>query len=95
MDLPTLVQNLGLPIALAVFFIWMYVSQAKEHKQDLKDIAVKSVQAIDAGTDAIKDSTEQIKLNSTRLDENSHSLGEVNVLLSQQRNRNNGMGNGN
>ena len=73
----------------------MFVSQAKEHKQDLKDIAVKSVQAIDAGTDAIKDSTEQIKLNSTRLDENSHSLGEVNVLLSQQRNRNNGMGNGN
>lgn len=95
MDLSALVQNFGFPVAAAVFFIWMFVQQAKEHKNDLKDIAVKSVQAIDAGTEAIKDSTEQIKVNNTRLDENSHSLSEVNVLLSQQRNRNNGMGNGN
>lgn len=95
MDLMTLVQNFGLPVATAVFFIWLYVQQAKEHKEDLKNIAIQSVKAIDAGTEAIKDSTEQIKLNNTRLDENSHSLGEVNVLLSQQRNRNNGMGNGN
>ena len=95
MDLMTLVQNFGFPIAVAVFFIWMYASQAKEHKQDLKDIAIKSVQAIDAGTEAIKDSTEQIKLNNTKIDENSHSLDRVNVLLSQQRGRNNGMGNGN
>lgn len=95
MDFATLVQNFGLPVALAIFFIWMYVQQAKEHKNDLKDIAVKSVQAIDAGTEAIKDSTEQMKVNNDRLSENSHSLGQVNVLLSQQRNRNNGMGNGN
>lgn len=95
MDLSALVQNFGFPVAAAVFFIWMFVSQAKEHKADLKDIAIKSVQAIDAGTEAIKDSTEQIKLNNDRLGENSHSLENVNVLLSQQRNRNNGMGNGN
>jgi len=95
MDLSALVQNFGFPVAAAVFFIWMFVSQAKEHKQDLKDIAVKSVQAIDAGTEAIKDSTEQIKLNNVRLDENSHSLGETNVLLSQQRGRSNGTGSGN
>lgn len=95
MDLSALVQNFGFPVAAAVFFIWMFVSQAKEHKQDLKDIAVKSVQAIDAGTEAIKDSTEQIKLNNVKIDENSHSLDRVNVLLSQQRNQNNGMGNGN
>lgn len=95
MDLSALVQNFGFPVAAAVFFIWMFVQQAKEHKQDLKDIAVKSVQAIDAGTEAIRDSTEQIKLNNTALNENSHSLGDVKVLLSQQRNQNNGMGNGN
>jgi hypothetical protein len=95
MDLSALVQNFGFPVAAAVFFIWMFVSQAKEHKQDLKDIAVKSVQAIDAGTEAIKDSTEQIKLNNVKIDENSHSLDRVNVLLSQQRNQNNGIGNGN
>ena len=95
MDLSALVQNFGFPVAAAVFFIWMFVSQAKEHKADLKDIAIKSVQAIDAGTEAIKDSTEQIKLNNTRLGENSHSLENVNVLLSQQRNRSDGMGNNN
>jgi hypothetical protein len=94
MDLPTLVQTLGLPIALAVFFIWMYVSQAKEHKQDLKDIAIKSVLAIDAGTDAIRDSTEQMKLNNTALGENSHIMNDVKSVLSTRGVQQNGMGNG-
>lgn len=93
MDLTALVQNFGFPVATAVFFIWMFVNQAKEHKADLKDIAVKSVQALDAGTEAIKDSTEQIKLNNTALNDNSHSLDRVNVLLSQ-RGSNNEYGNG-
>lgn len=95
MDLSALVQNFGFPVAIAVFFIWRDYQSSREHKQDLKEIAVKAVTSIDAGTEAIKDSTEQIKLNNTSLSNNSHSLSEVNVLLSQQRNRNNGMGNGN
>lgn len=94
MDLSALVQNFGFPVALAIFFIWMFVQQAKEHKTDLKDIAVKSVQALDAGTEAIKDSTEQIKLNNDALGKNSTSLDRVNVLLSQ-RGQNNGNGIGN
>lgn len=89
MDLMTLVQNFGFPIALAIFFIWMFVTQAKEHKQDLKDIAVKSVQALDAGTQAIKDSTATIEKNNT-------ALNRVEVIMSQQKGDNqNGMGNGN
>ena len=85
----TLVQNFGFPIALAIFFIWMFVTQAKEHKQDLKDIAVKSVQALDAGTEAIKDSTATIEKNNT-------ALNRVEVIMSQQKGGNqNGMGNGN
>lgn len=88
MDLTALVQNFGFPIATAVFFIWMYASQAKEHKQDLKDIAIKSVQAIDAGTEAIKDSTVTIEKNNT-------ALNRVEMVLSQQKGSNgNGMGNG-
>ncbi len=86
MDLMTLVQNFGFPIAIAIFFIWMYASQAKEHKQDLKDIAIKSVQAIDAETEAIKDSTSTIEKNST-------ALNRVEVLLSQ-RGQQNDFGNG-
>ena len=77
MDLSALVQNFGFPVAAAVFFIWMFVSQAKEHKQDLKDIAIKSVQAIDAGTEAIKDSTTTIEKNNT-------ALNRVEVILSQR-----------
>lgn len=89
MDLSALVQNFGFPVAAAVFFIWMFVSQAKEHKQDLKDIAVKSVQAIDAGTEAIRDSTATIEKNNT-------ALNRVEMVLSQQKGNNgNGMGSGN
>jgi hypothetical protein len=89
MDLSALVQNFGFPVAAAVFFIWMFVSQAKEHKQDLKDIAVKSVQAIDAGTEAIRDSTATIEKNNT-------ALNRVEMVLSQQKGSNgNGMGSGN
>lgn len=95
MDLSALVQNFGFPVALAVFFIWMFVQQAKEHKNDLKDIAVKSVVAIDAGTEAIKDSTEQIKTNNDVIGKNSTSLDRVNVLLSNQRGQSNGNGMGN
>ena len=87
MDLMTLVQNFGFPIAIAIFFIWMYASQAKEHKQDLKGIAIKSVQAIDAGTEAIKDSTSIIEKNTT-------ALNRVELLLSQRKGRANDLGNG-
>lgn len=77
MDLLTLVQTLGLPVGTAVFFIWRDYQSTKEHKQDLKDIAIKSVQAIDAGTEAIKDSTTTIEKNNT-------ALNRVEVILSQR-----------
>ena len=92
MDLMTLVQNFGFPIAVAIFFIWMYASQAKEHKEDLKNIALKSVQSIDAGTEAIKDSVAVIEKNAERLDENSNILNRVEGVLSS-RGYNNGNGN--
>lgn len=77
MDISALVQNFGFPVATAVFFIWMFVNQAKEHKQDLKDIAIKSVQAIDAGTEAIEHSTAISERNVT-------ALNRVEVILSQR-----------
>lgn len=78
MDLGALVQNLGFPIAIAVYFIWRDYQTSKEHKADLKDIANKAVQAIDKSTDAIVDSTSAIS-------NNSHLLERVNgVLLSRR-----------
>jgi len=43
MDFMTLLQNFGLPVATAAFFIYMFVQQAKEHKEDLRNIAVQAV----------------------------------------------------
>lgn len=93
MDLMTLVQNFGFPIGIATFFIYMNYKQAKEHKDDLKDIAIKSVQAIDAATEAIKDSTKQIDQNNGALRKNSDTHGRIEVLLSQK-GRQYGTGNG-
>lgn len=88
MDFMTLVQNFGLPVATAVFFIWLYVTQAKEHKEDLKNIAVQAVKAADAGTEAIKDATATLEKNNT-------ALSRVEVVLSRREGQSNGMVNGN
>lgn len=91
MDLVDLVKNFGLPTAIAIYFIWRDYQSSKEHKQDLKDIALKSVQAIDAGTESIKDSVELTEKNITALGENSNILNRVEGVLSN-RGYNNGNG---
>lgn len=92
MDLVELVKNFGLPTAIAIFFIWRDYQSSKEHKEDLKNIAVKAVTAIDAGTEAIKDSVAVIDKNSERLGENTSILNRVEGVLSN-RGYNNGNGN--
>lgn len=82
--LGTLFQTLGLPLGLAIFFMFREYNTSKEHKQDLKDIAVKAVTAIDAGTEAIKDSTEAVKTNTTVVSNNSNILAEVKGVLSNR-----------
>jgi hypothetical protein len=88
MDFMTLLQNFGLPVATAAFFIYMFVQQAKEHKDDLKNIAVQAVKSADAGTEAIKDATATLEKNNT-------ALSRVEVVLSRREGQNNGMANGN
>jgi len=78
MDLGALVQNLGFPVAIAVYFIWRDYQTSKEHKADLKEIANKAVQSIDKSTDAINDSIEAIG-------KNSHILERVNGVLLARR----------
>jgi hypothetical protein len=95
MDLLTIVQTLGLPVGTAVFFIWRDYQSTKEHKQDLKDFAIKVVTALDGSTEAIKDSTEQIKLSNAAISENSNILSRAKEVLSRQRGTNDGMVSGN
>lgn len=87
MDFMTLLQNFGLPVATAAFFIWMFVQQAKEHKDDLRNIAVQAVKTSDAGTEAIKDATAALEKNNT-------ALSRVEVVLSQREGQSNGMAHG-
>lgn len=95
MDLLTLVQTLGLPVGTAVFFIWRDYQTSKEHKQDLKDFAVKVVTALDGSTEAMKDSTVTIDKNTTALSENSNILSVAKDVLSRQKGVQNGMDSGN
>lgn len=88
MDFMTLLQNFGLPVATAAFFIWLYVQQAKEHKEDLKNIAIQAVKTADAGTEAIKDATATLEKNNT-------ALSRVEVVLSQRKGQSNGLVDGN
>lgn len=80
-----LVQNLGFPVAIAVYFIWRDYQTSKEHKADLKEIANKAVQSIDKSTDAINDSIEAIS-------NNSHILERVNGVLLARKEQSNDRG---
>lgn len=84
MDLGALVQNLGFPIAVAVFFIWRDYQTSKTHMQDMRDIAVKAVQAIDKSTGAIEDQIKEAEKCNDVISNNSHILQRVEgVLLSR------------
>lgn len=93
MDFGTLVKDLGFPIAVATFFVWRDYQSSKEHKQDLKDIALKSVQAIDAGTEAVRDSISVIDKNTDALGNNSNIISRIEGILSNRGNQNDNRGN--
>ncbi len=93
MDFGAILDKYGLPVATAAFFIFQYIKQAADHKKDLKEIAVKAVQSIDANTEALKDNAEQSKTIPPVLDKNVTVLNRVEGLL-LGRGQNNGSGNG-
>jgi len=64
MDLGSLVKDFGFPTAIAIYFIWRDYMTSKAHMADMRDLAIKAVQAIDKSTDAINDQTKVISDNS-------------------------------
>lgn len=80
-DFGAILDKYGLPVATAGFFIWQYVKQAAEHKKDLKEIAVKAVQSIDASTEALKDNLEAAKTSKDVSERNITVLNRVEGLL--------------
>lgn len=84
MDIGSLVAQFGLPTGLLLYFIWRDYQTSKDHKADIKDIAITSVKAIDRGTDAINDSVDALKHNTAVISENSHTLNDVKGVLSKR-----------
>jgi len=51
MPIDQLVQNFGLPVGLLLYFIWRDYKTNQEYNQYIKDIAQKTVDAINKSTE--------------------------------------------
>lgn len=52
MQVNDLVQNFGLPVGLLLYFIWQNYKISQEYNNYIKDIAQKTVDAINKSTEA-------------------------------------------
>lgn len=77
MDIGSLVNQFGLPVGLLLYFIWREYQTNREHKADMRDIAVKAVQALDKSTDAINEGTENTR-------KSNDLMAEIKGVLSAQ-----------
>lgn len=68
-DIGALINQFGLPVALLIYFIWREYQTNKEHKADMRDIAVKAVEALNKSTDAINEGTENTKKSNDLMSE--------------------------
>lgn len=93
MDIAEIVSKFGLPTGLLIYFIWRDYQTSKEHKADMREIAIKSVQAIDKSTDAMLESTKAVEEGSQVIRENSDTLNTVKGVLLQKGGAQNGTGN--
>jgi hypothetical protein len=81
MGLDELVKQFGFPLAIAIFFIWQYISSNKEHKDDLKGISTQAVSAIDKSTEALEKNTDVMVKATQTLDRASVTLDRVESKL--------------
>ena len=73
MDLATLVKDIGLNVALLLYFIWQNASISKEYNQYVKDIAQKAVDAINKSTEVDTKMLDVAKRMEQRLDNNERN----------------------
>ena len=72
-----LIKQFGLPVAIAVFFIYQYIAASKEHKNDLKGIAQLATTALDKNTDALEENTKEREKSNSVIERNSVMLDRV------------------
>lgn len=69
MPVDQLVQNFGLPIGLLLYFIWRDYQTNKEYNNYIKDIAQKTVDAINRSTEVDEQMLRVAKRLEKRLDD--------------------------
>ena len=68
MDLGAAVKDFGLPVALLLYFIWQNASINKEYNSYVKDIAQKTVDAINKSTEVDTKMLQVVERLEKRLD---------------------------
>lgn len=90
MDLGQLAQQLGLPVALAIYFIIENRRIQKDHLDDVKNIASQAVEAINKNTESDKAVTEQIVKNNTALTRSESIMNRLEGVISTGKEQQNG-----
>lgn len=92
MDLGALAQSLGLPVALAIYFIIENRRLQKEHLEDVKTITQQAITAINKNTDSDKIVADQLVKNDTALDKSTAIINKVEGILSSRERQNGNRG---
>lgn len=83
-DIGALINQFGLPVALLIYFIWRDYQTNREHKADMRDIAVKAVQALDKSTEVLEREAANTATNTEVIAEAKSLMSEVKGVLSTQ-----------
>lgn len=88
MDLGQLAQQLGLPVALAIYFIIENRRLQKEHLEDVKNITQQAINAINKNTDSDKLVADQLVKNNTALENSTSIMGKIEGILTSRERQN-------
>lgn len=75
MPIDQLVQNFGLPIGLLLWFIYQNYKISKEYNDYIKDIASKTVNALDTSTKTQQETNNVLERVERKLDSSSNKAG--------------------
>lgn len=93
MEIATLIERFGLAIGLLIYFIWRDYKTSKEHKDDIRNIAIRTAESIEKSTEAIRDANKVAEKSTKAVSDNTHMLNNVRgVLLSKKGSSNDGGG---
>lgn len=75
MTINDLVQNFGLPVGLLLWFIYQNYKISKEYNDYIKDIASKTVNALDTSTKTQQETNNVLERVERKLDSSGNKAG--------------------